>query len=50
MPSLLRVLLVLGIICALGYGAMFALATYVNPNPREMTATVPPDRFIKSQH
>jgi len=49
MPSLLRVLVVVGIVGALGYGAMYALATYVSPNPREMTATVPPDRFIKSQ-
>jgi hypothetical protein len=49
MPSLFRVLLVVGIICGLGYGAMFVLATYVDPKPREMTSTVPPDRFIKTQ-
>jgi hypothetical protein len=50
MPSLLRVLLVAGIICGLGYGAMVALATFVDPKPREMTVTVPPDRFIRTQH
>jgi hypothetical protein len=50
MPSLFRVLLVVAIICGLGYGAMVALATFVSPSPREMSVTVPPDRFVKSQH
>jgi hypothetical protein len=49
MPSLIRVLVVVGIIGGLGYGAMFALATYVDPKPREMSVTVPPDRFVKQQ-
>ncbi len=49
MPSLIRVLVVVGIIGGLGYAAMFVLATYVDPKPREMTVTVPQDRFIK-QH
>lgn len=49
MPSLFRFLLVIGIIGGLGYGVMYALATFVNPKPREITVTVPPDRFYK-QH
>jgi hypothetical protein len=49
MPSLFRFLLVIGIIGGLAYGAIFALATFVNPKPREITVTVPPDRFYK-QH
>jgi len=49
MPSLFRFLLVIGIIGGLGYGVIFALATFVNPKPREMTVTVPPDRFYKQQ-
>ncbi|MFZ0071894.1 MAG: histidine kinase [Xanthobacteraceae bacterium] len=49
MPSLLRFLLVIGIIGGLGYGVVFALATFVNPSSREITVTVPPDRFYK-QH
>jgi len=49
MPSLFRVLLVVAIVCGLGYGAMFALVTLVDPKPREITVTVPPDRFIKPQ-
>jgi hypothetical protein len=50
MPSLMKLLTVVGVIVALGYGAMFALATYVNPRPREIVVNVPPDRFVKPQH
>jgi len=49
MPSLIRLLIVLGIIGAVGYGVIFALATFVNPKPREITVTIPPDRFYKPQ-
>ena len=49
MPSLLRLLVVVGTICALGYGAMYALVTLVTPKPREITVTIPPDRFVKQQ-
>ena len=47
MPSLLRVLLAVGILCGLVYGVMLALVTFVDPKPREITVTVSPDRFIK---
>ena len=50
MPSLFKLLVVVGVIAGLGYAAMFALATLVDPRPREMVVTVPPDRFIKQQH
>ena len=50
MPSLMKLLAVVGVIAALGYGAMFALATFVDPKTRQMVVTVPPDRFIKPQH
>jgi hypothetical protein len=49
MPSLLRFLLVLGILAGAGYGAMYALASWYDPKPREITISVPPDRFSK-QH
>jgi hypothetical protein len=49
MPSLFRFLHAIGIIGGLGYGVIFALATFVNPQPREITVTVPPDRFYKQQ-
>jgi hypothetical protein len=47
MPSLLRLLTVLAVIFALGYGVIFALATFVSPKPREISVTVPPDKFVK---
>ena len=47
MPSLLRFLTVLAVIGGLGYGAMVALATLVDLKPREITVTVPPDKFVK---
>lgn len=49
MPSLFRLIVALGIIGGLVYGAMFALANFVEPKPREISVTVPPDRFVK-QH
>jgi hypothetical protein len=49
MPSLLRFLTIVGIIGGIGYGAMYALATYVDPKPREITVTVPQDRFVKQR-
>jgi hypothetical protein len=47
MPSLFRLIVALGIIGGLIYGAMFVLANFVDPKPREITVTVPPDRFVK---
>ena len=50
MPSLMKLLTVVGLIAALGYGAMFALATYVDPRTRQIVVNVPPDRFVKPPH
>jgi hypothetical protein len=47
MPSLFRFLTVVAVISGIIYGAIFALANFVNPKPREMTVTVPADRFLK---
>lgn len=47
MPSLFRFLTVVAVIGGLVYGGIFALANFVNPKPREMTVSVPPDRFLK---
>jgi MFS superfamily sulfate permease-like transporter len=47
MPSLLRFLMVIGIIFGIGYAVIFALATMVDPRSREITVTVPPDKFVK---
>ena len=47
MPSLFRFLTVVGIIAGLIYGVLFALANFVIPKSREMTVTIPADRFLK---
>jgi hypothetical protein len=47
MPSLFRLLVVLGLLGGVAYGAIFALATLVEPKPREITVTIPQDRLAK---
>jgi hypothetical protein len=47
MPSLFRFLLVLGLLGGLGYAAVFSLATFIEPKPREITVTIPPDKLIR---
>lgn len=47
MPSLFRFLTVLAIIVGVVYGALYALANFVTPKSREMTVTIPPDKFLK---
>jgi uncharacterized membrane protein (UPF0136 family) len=47
MPSLFRFLTVVALIAGVIYGAIFALANFVDPKPRQMTVTIPPDKFLK---
>ena len=47
MPSLFRFLAVVAVIVGVTYGAIYALANFVRPSTREMTVTIPPDKFIK---
>jgi hypothetical protein len=47
MPTLFRLLVTLGVIGGLVYGAMYALATYVQPTKGEMTVRVPAERLNK---
>jgi hypothetical protein len=49
MPSLIRFLLVLGALAGLVYGGMYALAHWYDPKPREITVSVPPDKFAKQR-
>jgi hypothetical protein len=49
MPSLLRFLTVIAILCAIVYGGLYSLAHFVQPNPREITVSVPPDKFFKNR-
>ena len=45
MPSLIRFLVVCAILAGTVYGGMFALATMVEPQPREMTVKIPAKRI-----
>jgi len=46
-PSLIRFLLTLAILGGIGYGAMLALATFVEPQQREITQSIPASKFGK---
>ncbi len=48
MPTLFRFLLVVVILAGLGFAAMFALATFVKPDPREINAPVQINRTPSS--
>ena len=45
MPTLFRFLVVVLVLVGLGFAAMYALATFVEPQPREMTVTIPSNRL-----
>src|SRR5258708_31210077 len=47
MPSLFRFLMVVAVIVGIVYGVIFTLANFVNPKPREITVTIPADKFLK---
>jgi hypothetical protein len=49
MPSLFRFLTLVAVLGGLGYGMMFLLANYFDPKPREITVSVPPDKFAKQR-
>jgi hypothetical protein len=45
MPSLVRFLVVCAILAGIVGAAMFYLATFVEPNTREMTIRIPADKL-----
>lgn len=45
MPTLTRLLLVLMLLGAIGYGAIYSLATFVEPREREITVRVKKEGF-----
>jgi hypothetical protein len=49
MPSLFRFLAVITLLGATVYGGLYSLAHFVQPKPREITVTIPPDRFFKNR-
>jgi hypothetical protein len=47
-PTLFRFLIVVAILAGLGFAAVFALATLVDPQPREITVPIPSNRLPAS--
>ena len=47
MPAIMRFLLIIGLLVAAVWGGMLALVAFVEPEPREMTQTLPASRFNK---
>ena len=47
MASLFRLLLMVAILAGLGYGAMFALANFVEPQPHEIVQPLPAAKLNK---
>ena len=45
LPSLIRFLVTLAVLAGLVYAGMWALATFVEPEPREMRVRVPNERL-----
>ena len=41
MPTLFRLIVVLGLIAAFVYGAMLAMVTFIHPQQREIVQSVP---------
>jgi hypothetical protein len=47
LPSLIRFLVIIAILAGLVYGGMIALVSFVEPQPREMTQTLPANKLNK---
>lgn len=45
MPSLIKLLVVLGLMVAIVYGGMITLVVMVQPEQREMQVRIPPERL-----
>jgi hypothetical protein len=45
MPTLFRFLALIAILAGIAFAAMFALATFVEPEPREMTVSIPASKL-----
>jgi len=49
MPSLFRLLVVIAVLCGAVYGGLYSLAHFVQPRSREITVSIPPDKFFKNR-
>lgn len=45
MPTLTRLVVAVAIAAGVIYGTMYALANFVQPNPREMILRIPPEKL-----
>ena len=45
MPTLFRFLVIVAILAGLGFAAMYALATLVQPEPREIIVPIPTSKL-----
>ncbi|MBN8965533.1 MAG: histidine kinase [Rhizobiales bacterium] len=48
MPSLFRFLIIVGLLGGFVYAGIFSLAELIEPQPRQMTVTISPDKMIKN--
>jgi hypothetical protein len=49
MPSLFRLLAIVAVLVGIVYGGLYALAHFVQPKSREITVSIPPDKFFKNR-
>ncbi len=49
MPTLFRLLMTIAVLCGIVYAAMFALATFVEPNKGEMSVRIPAEKLNQAQ-
>ena len=47
MPSLFRFLLVIGVLGGIGYAGITGWPSMVDPQPREITVTIPHEKLLK---
>lgn len=45
MPTLFRFLVVVAVLAGIGFAAMYFLASFVEPEPRDMSVTIPYNRL-----
>ena len=47
MPTIFRFAMAAAVLAGLCYGVIYALATFLEPAPREISLPVPPSRYAK---
>jgi hypothetical protein len=47
MPTLWRLIRLVALVAALAFAGMYALATFVTPEARDITVTVPTDLYVR---